>query len=152
MAKQTTIENSAYLKGLSPVDRDGYLNKLKLSAGVQLPDPYSLPACEWVKDMKRWPNVQWPDIYMYLINTPSKYTKENLRAYKSLEAVNFVYCGHVQDIYYHPVSAESEFGVLKAEVLPSQRQGYKNDMYNAWVYVHKTKAYILTANCTCCSG
>ena len=31
------------------------------------------------------PDISWPDIYNCLINMPSAYTHENLKAYKSLE-------------------------------------------------------------------
>ena len=151
-AQQSTIVKKSYTECLSPTDRECYLNKLTLRTGLQLPDPYSLPDNEWLQDMKTWPSLQWPDIYMYLINSPSVYTKESLKAYKSLDAVNFVLCGHVQEVAYHPVSESSEFGVLRARVLPSQRQGHKTELYDAWVYVHKTKTYILTANCTCVAG
>ena len=43
-------------------------------------------------------------LYIYLISTASAYTHENLKAYKSLEAFNFVVCNHVQDVFYHSVS------------------------------------------------
>ena len=39
---------------------------------------------EW----NNWPQVEDPDIYSYLIQKPSIYTGERLKAYKSLEAYN----------------------------------------------------------------
>ena len=55
-------------------------------------------------------------LYIYLISTASAYTHENLKAYKSLEAFNFVVCNHVQDVFYHSVSKKSEFRCLKTKV------------------------------------
>ena len=140
----------SYVDGLSPADRSGYEKKLMLSSGVMLPDP--LPCTEWITDLKTWPSIEWPDIYTYLIDTPSVYTKEKLKAYKSMDAVNFVLCGHVQEVKYHKISDSSEFCAMRAQVLPSQRQGVKTQLYDAWIYVHKEKGYILTANCTCVAG
>ena len=144
--------DSAYLRSLTNIDRLQYLKKLTLTTGKQLPDPYSLPAPEWVNDASKWPSIQWPDIYLYLIEKPSVYTKEKLRAYRSLDAFEFVQHGHVQAVKYHGISDNSEFCVLKADVLPSQRQGLKTNFYKAWIVVHKLQAFILTANCTCVAG
>ena len=44
------------------------------------------------------PDVSWGDMYNYLVNSPSEYTQDNLKAYKSLEAFNFFVYNHVQDI------------------------------------------------------
>lgn len=48
------------------------------------------------------------------------FTHEKLRAYKSLDAYNYVVCGHVQMVLYSDIG--DDFCVLKAEVLPSMTQ------------------------------
>jgi hypothetical protein len=37
-----------------------------------------------------YPDLTFGDIYLYLIDTPSIYTKESMKAYKSLEAYRYV--------------------------------------------------------------
>lgn len=139
---------SDYFKTLNMTDRERYIQKLTLNNGVRLPDPYFIT--EWQYDSSKWPDLQWPDIHCYLIEKPSVYTREKVRAYKSMDACQFAVCGHVQEVKFHDI--DGEFCVLSAEVLPSQRQGHKTSMYNAWAIVNKKESYILTANCTCVAG
>ena len=42
-------------------------------------------------DWQDWPRVEYPDVYNYLIQTPSIYTGESLRAYKSLDGYYWIY-------------------------------------------------------------
>ena len=70
------------------------------------------------------------------METPSEFTRDKIRAYKSLEVYNF-FSGHVSDVYIHKVE-KSDFLVIKCSVLPSQRQGQKETLYNVWVSLHKT--------------
>lgn len=142
---------STYYNNLSPSDKHCYSTKLTLVSGIRLTDPFAIPPCQWVNDETKWPSIQWPEIYNYLIDTPSVYTRDKLKAYKSLDAYNFVLCGHVQDIQFHDFQVQ-DFVVLKTEVLPSQRQCKKTELYKAWVIVNKTNNCILTANCTCMVG
>ncbi|ELT92771.1 hypothetical protein CAPTEDRAFT_214372 [Capitella teleta] len=94
---------SQYVGTLPDKDRLLYLEKLVLTFGEEIPDPYSIGEADWIVDIREWPIISWPDIHGYLIDTPSLYTKEKLRAYKSLDAVNYVLCGHVQEIKYHGI-------------------------------------------------
>lgn len=138
---------SQYVQTLTVLDRECYLKKLTLSDGTILPHPYVLT--EWNNDVTGLPSIEWPEIYTYFIEKPSIYTKEKLRAYKSVDAYNYVLNGHVQDLQYKDIS--HEFCVVRGEVLPSLRQGHKTTMYQAWVIVSRTN-YVFTANCTCMAG
>ena len=44
------------------------------------------------------------------------YTKEALKAYKSLEAYDYFVCGHVQDCFYHEINTNDKFCFIKSEV------------------------------------
>ena len=111
MASATTYPSS-----LNSDDRKKYEQKLVTADGTVLPDPYTLVE-NWKDNMKLLPDITWADIYNYLINTPSLYTNENLKAYKSLEAYNFFVSGHVHDVAYHGINDLSEFCFIKTKVI-----------------------------------
>ena len=90
-----------------------YKEKLTLSDGATITDRYGL-SNNWKNDVSLASNVSWAYIYNYLINTPSAYTHENLKAYKS-EALNFFVCNHFQR-NVHSVSKESKFCCVKTKV------------------------------------
>ena len=106
---------SEYVTALEPEERELYLQKLRLKSGEQLPDPFSL-SDGWSDDISKLPEISWRDVTEYLIDSPSLFTKEAMKAYKSLEAYNYFVCGHVQDCSYHSVSKDSEFCFIKSEV------------------------------------
>lgn len=62
MAEINTL--SSYARGFSTTDRECYLNKLTLTKGVRLLDPFVIN--EWADDLSKWPNIQCPDIYIYI--------------------------------------------------------------------------------------
>ena len=95
-------ETSEYSVNLSEEDFARYREKLKLATGEQLPDPYILKE-KWTNDISNLPEITWRDV----TPTPSAYTKEYIKACKSLEAYDYFVCGRVQNCYYHEISPES---------------------------------------------
>ena len=99
----------AYFDGLSVED---YRNKLTLTYGNVRPDQLVLKE-GWRNDVSFLPDVVWPDIYNYLVNTTGEFTKESRKVYKSLEAYNFFHSGHFQDVFCYPIE-NTEFCFLKS--------------------------------------
>jgi len=97
-------------------DREQYIKKLTLQNGQLLSDPKYLP------------DITYLDIWSYLIDTPIDFTKDKLKAYKSLETYIFFVSGHVQDVSIHKIK-EGSFSFVKTSVFPSQRQGKKQQLY-----------------------
>ena len=86
-------KGSDYQSSLDYEAKKRYKEKLVLQF-EELTDPYALPETAWSDDITKWPNVEFGDIYNYLIDSKGCYTKESLKAYKSLEAYNYYASGH----------------------------------------------------------
>ena len=151
--KMTTPESwkktSKYFDELVASDKTHYVKKLTLNNDKILPDPYSISE-GWSTETANFPDVTYPDIYNYLIETPSEFTRDKMKVYKSLEAFNFFVSGHVDDVFVKDSGLKS-FLFFKSNVLPSQRQGEKQEPYQTWIVTHE-KGWILSANCTCMAG
>ena len=111
---QSKRTESDYLKSLPETEKTSYKAKLTLSHGFALPDPFAIE--EWSDNTSKIPEVTYPDIYSYLVDTPSEFTKEKMKCYKSLEAYNFFICGHVQDIYSREFISNKEFNAVKSKL------------------------------------
>ena len=85
-----------YLDSLSATDKKRYQDKLKLVAGI---DPYTVSSSFFSDSMEKWPEIEFPDIVNYLLFTTSSYTKDQLKAYKSLEAYQYFVAGWVRSIF-----------------------------------------------------
>lgn len=89
---------TAAKKQQKPVnDLDGtakkrYLSKLSVIGGQ---DPYEI--LSWSEDPQILPKITYPDIVNYLIFSPSPYTMDDLKSYKSLEAYNYFVSGWVRE-------------------------------------------------------
>ena len=98
-------KESVYYNQLDQAGKARYKQKLELLQ--QNEDPYLLARDCWSTDRALWPAVEFPDICVYLINSPSPYTKESLKAYKSSEAWAYFAAGFVEDIFVTKVKEDS---------------------------------------------
>ena len=80
-----------------------------------------------------WPLVELKDIVLYLSQTPGQYTREKLKAYKSLDAYNYFVSGWVDTCCYREIN--KEFCVLIAAERLSQDLSEKP--HRPWVCVRQ---------------
>lgn len=45
-------------------------------------DPYEILDTKWIDDPKKWPSLEFPQVYTYLIDSPGIFTKESLKLTK----------------------------------------------------------------------
>lgn len=140
---------SPYALALSREDKERYVQKLNFKDRT-FPDPYCVDESVWVEDTKKWPYLEWPNIYHYFVHTVSLYTKEEICAYRSLEAYNYVKSGHVNGVHvYTPEDAGVTF--VRGAVMPSQRLS-KNMAYIVWAMIESAMGVIICGHCTCMAG
>ncbi len=70
---------SEYFTGLSKESKARYA--AKVTAMGLTSDPYVMPSKSWVAQPNKVPDVSWSDMFLYLIQTPSAYTKEELQVF-----------------------------------------------------------------------
>ena len=122
-------------------------------------DPYNISVELWIDDVSRWPPIEFPHVYTYLIDTPGEFTREKLKAFNSLQAYNyyieytknmlrrfhyFHFSGWIRTVYYRDIGNEN--CILMAKVTPSQR--INNKPHEAWIGV----STIITGHCSCMAG
>ena len=82
----------SYLSTLSPADKGRYEEKISMvfaDSGLQPVDIFQISDGQWRDDLASWPPLEFGQIYTYLIDTPGPFTRERLRAYRSLDAFNY---------------------------------------------------------------
>ncbi len=128
--------------------QDRYREKLGMLGGIS--DPYlmmeeALEGLEW----QNWPEVEYPGIYNYLINTLSPYTKEEMKAYKSLEGYRPFVDGWVSNIRVLCIESRANIYLVAARVRHSQK--IFASPAQAWIAVEKT-GVVLCVHCDCMAG
>lgn len=94
---EDTVESqeSSYCATLDPVSRERYKQIVKKYIGR---DPYSLKMSEYTTEVKDLPTIEAVDITNYLVLQTSYYTRQQMKAFKSLEAYNFFVSGWVHNL------------------------------------------------------
>lgn len=86
----------AYCTTIADADsKKRYEDKLELVNGI---DPYEIPRSEWQDNVDLWPAITHVHVCMYLILSPSPYTKEDLLNYKSLDCYQNFVQGWVREV------------------------------------------------------
>lgn len=89
------------------------------------------------------PAVSCPDIVNYLLFTPSPYTLEDMKSYKSLQAYNQVVEGWVHNV----VTMETNnLRVVKGQVYHSQK--LKEKPLKPWI-IAQLDGKVISAHCDC---
>ena len=111
--------------------------------------PYLMPADVWNNDPTKWPALEYPEVYTYLIESPGVYTKEAMKSRKSLEAHNQFSSGWVRTVLHYMIP-NTNFVIMKADVTPSQR--INDHPHTPWIAINATTTNVINAHCTCMAG
>ena len=107
---------SEYYEKLERSVQEWYRVILDLVA-VDLDDPYTFDSSQG--ETVFMPEVEYPYIYiyiLYILNTPSPYTKEELNVYKSLDGYKYLVAGWVGNMFVHAVAPDNSKMILTASV------------------------------------
>ena len=96
---------------LDPPTQKRYKEKLEIIGNI---DPYSVPDSHFSVKICDFPSICYPDIVNYLAFSPSPFSADDMKAYKSLKAYNQVIEGWVRDV---KVMTTSGLKVVKGKVI-----------------------------------
>ena len=131
---------SDYIKGLQTHVKSRYLQKIFV-VGVDLA---SIPSDQF--DPECLPQIESTHLLAYLVLETSHYTKDQFKAYKSLEAYNQMVSGFVTSVRGLMISGKC---VVVVKVRNSQRMN--NPLVNIWIIADKDGT-ILSAHCLNCKA
>ena len=101
---------------------------------------------EWIDDMRDWPDIQYGDIYNYLVSNKACDGLE-MKNYKSMDSYNYFKSGSVGKILHHIV--DDNYIIMKTDVRPSQR--VRNEHHSPWMVCH-FNGTIHNGGCSCMAG
>ena len=100
-----------YFNKLDPPTKKRYKEKLLIIGNI---DPYSAPDSHFSVKIGDFPSICYPDIVIYLVFSPSPFSADDMKAYKSLKAYNQVIEDWVRDV---KVMTTSGLKVVKGKVI-----------------------------------
>ncbi|XDV36015.1 hypothetical protein PO909_005869, partial [Leuciscus waleckii] len=117
---------------------------------LNITDPYNAPGVLFtsISAEEDVPDLQYPDIYNYLINFPSSYLGDSLKAYKSLEGYKWTQSGFVTNIQLWNLQAK-KCCIITGRVNHSQR--LNDPQLKPWMVV-RNDGVVLGAHCNCTAG
>ena len=95
------VSNMMYSNYYSQLDvavQSHYSAILALLCRIQDPYLHQTSTSDSLMEWQHWPEVEYADIYNYLVATPTAYTQDQLKAYISLDAYNFFANGRVANV------------------------------------------------------
>jgi hypothetical protein len=133
---------SSYAKQL-PLDvLIRYKEKLEMIDNV---DPFQIKDSELSLNKNDYPKTQIVDIYMYFIESKSPYTREEIKAHKSLQAFKYYESGFVK---YVGTKQFGKFVMIKGVVRRSYK---KTEFVKCWLISEKDGT-VRSAHCICAAG
>ena len=102
----------------------------------------------WSEDSTKWPSIEFGAIYVYLIDSPGPFTRDSMRAYKSLNAYEYFVDGWVQT--YYERKSETGFSIVKAKV--NRSQAVTEKPHEAWVAFRIRDGSVECGHCSCMAG
>ncbi|KAM4526904.1 uncharacterized protein V3H82_001158 isoform 1-T1 [Fundulus diaphanus] len=141
---EDTVTESPYCMELEPISRHRYKELINRYVGR---DPYLMKMCEFSVDLKDLPTVEAVDITNYLVLQTSFYTKQQMKAYKSMEAYNFFVCGWVHNLGTKRLHDDNT--LVFARVNHSQRSS--ETPLKTWI-IAKKDGEVIAAHCNCMAG
>ena len=100
-----------YFNKLDPPNQKRYKEKLKVIGDI---DTYSAPDSHFPVKIGDFPSICYPDIVNYLVFSPSPFSADDMRTYKSLEAYNQAIESWVRDV---KVMTTGGLKVVKGKVI-----------------------------------
>ena len=100
-------------------------------------------------ELTEWPDVTYAEVYDYLVLTVSFYTRDQLKAKKSLDDYNFFVNGWVNGVTVLKVDNSSINYLFLSTVKHSQSVSLPP--LRVWV-ITKSDGEVITAHCTCMAG
>ncbi|XP_059426209.1 uncharacterized protein LOC132160583 [Carassius carassius] len=141
---EETVAESQYCTDLDPVSRHRYKELINRYVGR---DPYLMKMSEFSVELKDLPTVEAVDITNYLVLQTSYYTRQQMKAYKSLEAYNFFVNGWVHNLGVKRL--HDDHCLVFARVNHSQRSS--ETPLKTWI-IAKEAGEIIAAHCNCMAG